>query len=205
MSSHKRAPAHLDAATRRRFLFLAAAAGMCGALSSVCGKLSFGHALDAVRAAPTSSSTSASGPNSLVAIITTLALTALEFVSTFIANVINAGAGAYHRAVSSTAASSPSSSDASPFVVQWQTVAEGLLRAISFGGNAVATGAMWRYFLKALSLGPTPVAQIINTGVNFAASAFFGILLFGEVVGPLFWVGAATVLLGLALIVKDEN
>lgn len=66
-----------------------------------------------------------------------------------------------------------------------------IFRIMFFAANAVCTGQMWRYYLKALALGSTPVCSIVNTGVNFAVSAILGILVFGETVTALWCLGAA--------------
>jgi uncharacterized membrane protein len=78
-----------------------------------------------------------------------------------------------------------------------------VLRGVLFAANGVCTGQMWRYYLKALSLGSTTTAQMINTGANFSASALFGILIFGEQVSTLWMVGAAVTCVGLALVASD--
>ncbi|CCW60407.1 unnamed protein product [Phytomonas sp. EM1] len=80
-----------------------------------------------------------------------------------------------------------------------------LLRSVFFIANAFFTGQMWRYYLKALSAGSTPVCQILNTGTNFAVSAFIGILFFLEEVNVMWVCGALMVLAGLALIVMDPR
>ncbi|EPY33474.1 hypothetical protein STCU_02200 [Strigomonas culicis] len=80
-----------------------------------------------------------------------------------------------------------------------------LLRVLCFVSNALLTGQMWRYYIKALALGPTPVCSILNTGTNFAVSAFVGITLFGEEVNLMWASGAVLVLVGLALVVMDPQ
>ena len=77
------------------------------------------------------------------------------------------------------------------------------LRVTLFAANGVCTGQMWRYYLKALALGPTAVAQMLNTGANFAVSAIVGVVAFGESVNAVWFVGAALTTLGLALIAKQ--
>ncbi len=74
-----------------------------------------------------------------------------------------------------------------------------------FAANAVCTALMWRFFLKSLSLGPTAVASTLNTGTNFAVSALFGALLFGEEVTALWCVGAAVCCAGMVLIVTEQD
>lgn len=80
-----------------------------------------------------------------------------------------------------------------------------LLRFILLGLNAVFTAQMWRYYLKSLSLGSTPVCQIVSTGTNFAASAFMGVLFFREEVSVVWAIGALFVVIGLALVVYGTS
>jgi uncharacterized membrane protein len=75
-----------------------------------------------------------------------------------------------------------------------------LLRMIFFALNPVCTVQMWRYYLKALSVAPTPKCQIVNAGTNFAASAILGVIIFSETINLLWMCGAALVALGLAVI-----
>ncbi|KPA84818.1 hypothetical protein ABB37_01296 [Leptomonas pyrrhocoris] len=86
-----------------------------------------------------------------------------------------------------------------------QAVVPWLLRLLFFLLNAVLTGSMWRFYLKALSQGPTPVCQILNTGTNFVVSAFAGLVFFAEEVTPMWGVGALLIVLGLALVVSDAQ
>lgn len=80
-----------------------------------------------------------------------------------------------------------------------------LLRIGFFLLNAVLTGSMWRFYLKALSQGPTPVCQILNTGTNFVVSAFAGLIFFAEEVTPMWAAGALLIVLGLTLVVSDPQ
>ena len=79
------------------------------------------------------------------------------------------------------------------------------LRVALFGFNGVCTAQMWRYHLRALSQGPTPVCQILNTGMNFAVSALVGIAFFAESVSGMWLLGASCVALGMALVVMDPG
>lgn len=79
------------------------------------------------------------------------------------------------------------------------------LRVVFFIFNAVFTAQMWRYYVKSLSLGPTAVCQIINTGTNFAVSAIIGITFFGERVNAMWAFGALLVVIGLALVVSSRR
>ncbi|KAG5495546.1 hypothetical protein GH5_03209 [Leishmania sp. Ghana 2012 LV757] len=86
-----------------------------------------------------------------------------------------------------------------------QTVVPWLLRIFFFLMNAILTGSMWRFYLKALSQGPTLVCQILNTGTNFVASALAGLVLFAEEFTPMWGAGALLIVLGLALVVSDPQ
>ncbi|GET91577.1 hypothetical protein, conserved [Leishmania tarentolae] len=86
-----------------------------------------------------------------------------------------------------------------------QTIVPWLLRLFFFVMNAILTGSMWRFYLKALSQGPTPVCQILNTGTNFVVSALAGLVLFEEEVTPMWGTGALLIVLGLALVVSDPQ
>eukprot|EP00658_Telonema_sp_P-2_P018127 TRINITY_DN17109_c0_g1_i2.p3 TRINITY_DN17109_c0_g1~~TRINITY_DN17109_c0_g1_i2.p3 ORF type:complete len:113 (-),score=17.69 TRINITY_DN17109_c0_g1_i2:201-539(-) len=80
-----------------------------------------------------------------------------------------------------------------------------LVRVLLFAANAVCTAQMWRYFLKALQHGSTPVCTILNTGTNFAVSGICGALLFGEAISALWLTGAAFILAGLTVIATDPT
>ncbi|SYZ68756.1 hypothetical_protein [Leishmania braziliensis MHOM/BR/75/M2904] len=86
-----------------------------------------------------------------------------------------------------------------------QAVVPWLLRIFLFLMNAVLTASMWRFYLKALSQGPTPVCQILNTGTNFVVSAVTGLVLFSEEVTLMWGVGALLIVIGLALVVSDPQ
>lgn len=92
--------------------------------------------------------------------------------------------------------------ESSTDVVWWILLS---LRVLFFASNAFFTAQMWRYYIKSLALGPTPVCQIINTGTNFAVSAFFGILFFGEEVTTTWAAGALMVVIGLGLVVSSQT
>lgn len=105
--------------------------------------------------------------------------------------------GKASEAVASSSSSSSSSGVAAGLLL--------ILRVVFFASNAFFTGQMWRYYIKSLSLGPTPVCQIINTGTNFAVSALMGIVFFGETVNVMWAVGAFFVVIGLALVVVSTK
>lgn len=79
------------------------------------------------------------------------------------------------------------------------------LRLVFFTFNGICTAQMWRYYLKALANGPTPMCSIVSTGTNFVLSAVCGILIFGETVNALWCVGAGLVVGGLAVIATAEK
>ena len=80
-----------------------------------------------------------------------------------------------------------------------------LLRMIFFALNPYCTVQMWRYYLKALSVAPTPKCQIINAGTNFAVSAILGIVIFSETTNAMWMCGAALVAIGLAVIATNDD
>jgi uncharacterized membrane protein len=80
-----------------------------------------------------------------------------------------------------------------------------LLRMIFFALNPCCTVQMWRYYLKALSVAPTPKCQVVNAGTNFAVSAILGIVIFSETINLLWMCGAALVAIGLAVISSNDG
>ncbi|RNE98184.1 hypothetical protein TraAM80_08925 [Trypanosoma rangeli] len=87
----------------------------------------------------------------------------------------------------------------------WAHVALLGIRGLLFASNIFFTAQMWRWYLKALSCGPTPVCQILNTGTNFAVSALLGFVVFHEEITAMWAVGALLVVAGLAVIVSDAR
>ncbi|RNF27321.1 uncharacterized protein Tco025E_00513 [Trypanosoma conorhini] len=79
------------------------------------------------------------------------------------------------------------------------------IRGLLLAANVFFTAQMWRWYLKALSCGPTPVCQIVNTGMNFAVSALLGFVVFREAVTATWAVGALLVAVGLAVVVSDAG
>lgn len=69
--------------------------------------------------------------------------------------------------------------------------------------NIFFTAQMWRYFLKALAVGSTPVCQIISSSVNFSLSAIMGILFFEEKITLLWGYGAVCIVIGLGMVVSS--
>ncbi|ESL06861.1 hypothetical protein TRSC58_05458 [Trypanosoma rangeli SC58] len=87
----------------------------------------------------------------------------------------------------------------------WAHVALLGIRGLLFASNVFFTAQMWRCYLKALSCGPTPVCQILNTGTNFAVSAILGLVIFREEITAMWAVGALLVVAGLAVVVSDTK
>jgi uncharacterized membrane protein len=71
--------------------------------------------------------------------------------------------------------------------------------------NALLTGQMWRCYLKALSLGPTPATMMASTATNMSLSALVGFLVLGEHLAPQYIAGASLMVCGLALIAKSPS
>lgn len=79
------------------------------------------------------------------------------------------------------------------------------LRAVSLAANGYCTAQMWRWYVRALSCGSTPVCQVVNTGANFGVSAILGFFVFHEVVTITWLAGALLVVVGLMLVVSDTD
>jgi drug/metabolite transporter (DMT)-like permease len=77
--------------------------------------------------------------------------------------------------------------------------------AVFMAVNVLLTGQMWRFYLKALALGPTPATMMTSTAVNMTVSAAVGALVLGEHIGPQYAAGAALMAIGLALIAKSPS
>ncbi|KAG8343063.1 hypothetical protein TRVL_06111 [Trypanosoma vivax] len=87
----------------------------------------------------------------------------------------------------------------------WAAGVPVVFRIVLLGANAFCTAQMWRWYVKALSQGPTPVCQIVNTGMNFVASALLGFVVFQELVTLTWFGGALLVAVGLTLVVMDAE
>ncbi|KAM6421753.1 transmembrane protein 42 [Rhynochetos jubatus] len=76
-----------------------------------------------------------------------------------------------------------------------------LLRIGCVGLALVCNAVMWTVFAKALRLSSSSAsASVTTTASNFVSSAILGKLLFGETWTPLWWIGLAMTLCGLALL-----
>ncbi|KAI1335838.1 hypothetical protein F5Y15DRAFT_224244 [Xylariaceae sp. FL0016] len=82
-----------------------------------------------------------------------------------------------------------------------------VVRCIFFGLNLVFNGIMWTLFTQALAKGhSTTQVSIMNTSANFMLTALLGLVIFAESLPPLWWVGAAMLVVGNVIIGrKDEG
>lgn len=168
--------------TRSLFFLYASLAGTCGALSAVVGKIAVASSL-----APRIAS-------SAVAFLSACGVLPLLLALFPKGEALEADAGAGRPALPEEQA-----------MARLTVCVEAVLRVGFFCSNAFFVGQMWRFFLKSLSLGPTPVSQIINTGTNFAVSALLGLVFFREEVNVMWAAGALLVVVGLALVVTDPQ
>lgn len=65
----------------------------------------------------------------------------------------------------------------------------------------LTNGLMWTTFTKALAASRTTIeATVVNTASNFVVTAMLGRTFFGELVGLLWWLGSAMILIGLIFV-----
>ncbi|KLJ07077.1 hypothetical protein EMPG_17433 [Blastomyces silverae] len=85
-------------------------------------------------------------------------------------------------------------------------IAEYITRALFFALNILSNGVMWAMFTRALtaSASSTKVA-ITNTTANFLLTAVLGMVVFGERVDGLWWVGAALMAGGCVVVGMREG
>ncbi|KAJ5653786.1 Pyridoxamine 5'-phosphate oxidase [Penicillium lividum] len=89
--------------------------------------------------------------------------------------------------------------ESSPFL-------ELLVRGACLGLNVLCNIIMWALFTRALTAGPSTVkVSITNTSANFLATALFGMIVFRESVGGLWWLGAAMMGAGCILVGMREG
>ncbi|KAG8179646.1 hypothetical protein JTE90_007375 [Oedothorax gibbosus] len=80
------------------------------------------------------------------------------------------------------------------------------VRVASLAAMLLLNGLMWTLFTKALRRSPAALApSLVNTAANFLCTAVFGGVLFEESLPPLWWGGAALVVLGLALLLRTPK
>ncbi|KAJ5177577.1 uncharacterized protein N7500_000276 [Penicillium coprophilum] len=92
------------------------------------------------------------------------------------------------------------------FGLESSPVIEMLTRGACLGLNVVCNIIMWALFTRALTAGPSTVkVSITNTASNFLATALFGMIVFQEAVGGLWWLGAAMMGAGCILVGMREG
>ncbi|PGH05585.1 hypothetical protein AJ79_06752 [Helicocarpus griseus UAMH5409] len=87
-----------------------------------------------------------------------------------------------------------------------QIIAEYVVRALFFTLNILSNGVMWALFTRALtaSASSTKVA-ITNTTANFLLTALLGMMVFGERVDWLWWIGAVGMAGGCVVVGMREG
>ncbi|OAA68839.1 hypothetical protein ISF_03214 [Cordyceps fumosorosea ARSEF 2679] len=78
-----------------------------------------------------------------------------------------------------------------------ESIIEYVVRATFFTLNLVFNGVMWSLFTTALAKGTSATqVSIMNTSTNFIVTALLGIAVFSERLPPLWWAGAALLVVG---------
>ncbi|KIN00473.1 hypothetical protein OIDMADRAFT_19542 [Oidiodendron maius Zn] len=87
-----------------------------------------------------------------------------------------------------------------------EKVVEIIVRVMFFALNLIFNGIMWTLFTKALARGTsTTQVSIINTSANFMITAVLGFMIFRESLPPLWWLGAALLVVGNVIIGRREE
>ncbi|KAI1660742.1 hypothetical protein F4813DRAFT_262541 [Daldinia decipiens] len=87
-----------------------------------------------------------------------------------------------------------------------ERVVEIVVRASFFGLNLVFNGVMWTLFTQALAKGnSTTQVSIMNTSANFVITALLGLVIFSESLPPLWWAGAALLVVGNVIIGRGKQ
>ena len=83
---------------------------------------------------------------------------------------------------------------------------EYLTRAFFFGCNLLFNVAMWAFFTAALTrASSTTRVSIINVSSNFMVTAILGLMIFGEKLPGLWWLGAGLLAVGNVIIGRREE
>jgi drug/metabolite transporter (DMT)-like permease len=86
------------------------------------------------------------------------------------------------------------------------TIVEYVIRAAFFGLNLLFNIAMWSLFTAALTrASSTTRVSIINVSTNFFVTALLGLVIFGERLPPMWWVGAGLLAAGNVVIGRREE
>lgn len=85
-------------------------------------------------------------------------------------------------------------------------IIEYVIRTAFFGLNFLFNIAMWSLFTAALTrASSTTRVSVINVSANFFSTALLGLVLFGERLPPLWWVGAGLLAAGNVVIGRREE
>ena len=86
------------------------------------------------------------------------------------------------------------------------TVLEVVLRGIFFALNLVCNGIMWALFTRALAAASSATrVSVLNTSTNFLVTAVLGWMWFSEKIGGLWWIGAACLVGGAAIVSRSRD
>ncbi|XP_065338627.1 transmembrane protein 42 [Cloeon dipterum] len=76
-----------------------------------------------------------------------------------------------------------------------------IVQGICFALMIFCNASVWSFYVRALQSSNSSLpATVVSTATNYIVSAIFGIILFGEATGFLWWTGTCLVIIGLALI-----
>ena len=86
------------------------------------------------------------------------------------------------------------------------TALETALRAGFFGLNLACNAMMWALFTRALAAASSTVrVSVLNTTANFLVTAVLGWMWFDENIGGLWWIGAAGLAGGAAIVGQSRD
>ncbi|KAM5348418.1 hypothetical protein ACJ41O_008242 [Fusarium nematophilum] len=72
--------------------------------------------------------------------------------------------------------------------------------------NLTFNGVMWTLFTQALARGTsTTQVSILNTSTNFMVTALLGVVIFSETLPPLWWAGAALLVVGNIIVGRNDE
>jgi drug/metabolite transporter (DMT)-like permease len=77
-------------------------------------------------------------------------------------------------------------------------------RALCIAAMLGANGVMWSLFVRAMAGSTSVRASVINNASNYFLSGTAGWLLFGELLPPMWWLGASFICVGLVLVLSDQ-
>nr|CAH7713281.1 unnamed protein product [Callosobruchus chinensis] len=80
-----------------------------------------------------------------------------------------------------------------------------VVRVLLFVMMILCNAAVWRFFVRGLQESGSVRATAISSSTNYICSAIIGFAVFGEVTSLLWWSGMILIILGLVLIVTDQE